>query len=106
MVDLLWTLEVPEDVLVVGGVVAEEVSPCPPLLGAGTLASNGHESIVRSPKFRWMGHATLLLTTVYMLMVGTRQFEPVYRVLSFLVLGTVLLVVSMVFSRLRRPRAQ
>ena len=62
--------------------------------------------IVRSPKFRWMGHATLLLTTVYMLMVGTRQFEPVYRVLSFLVLGTVLLVVSMVFSRLRRPRAQ
>ncbi len=61
--------------------------------------------IVRSPKFRWMGHATLLLTTVYVLMVGTRQFEPVYRVLSFLVLGTVLLVVSLVFSRLRRPRS-
>jgi len=60
--------------------------------------------VVRSPKFRWMGHATLLLTTVYMLMVGTRQFEPVIRVLSFLVLGTVLLVVSLVFSRLRRPR--
>jgi hypothetical protein len=61
--------------------------------------------IVRSPKFRWMGHATLLLATVYLLMVGTREFEPVYRVLSFLVLGTVLLVVSLVFTRLRRPRA-
>jgi hypothetical protein len=61
--------------------------------------------VVRSPKFRWMGHATLLLTTVYLLIVGTRQFEPVYRVLSFLVLGTVLVAVSLIFSRLRRPRS-
>ena len=28
--------------------------------------------------------------------------EPVYRVLSFLVLGTVLLIVSLVFTRLRK----
>ena len=62
--------------------------------------------IVRSPKFRWMGHATLLLTTGYLLMVGTSRLEPVYRVLSFLVLGTVLLGVSLLFTRLhRRPRS-
>jgi len=58
--------------------------------------------VVRSQKFRWMGHATLLLTTCYLVLVGTSRFEPVYRVLSFLVLGTVLLVVSLVFTRLRR----
>lgn len=57
--------------------------------------------IVRNQKFRWMGHATLLLTTVYVAIVGTSRFGPVLRVLSFLVLGTVMLVVSLVFSRLR-----
>jgi hypothetical protein len=58
--------------------------------------------VVRSQKYRWMGHATLLLTTLYLVVVGTSRFEPVYRVLSFLVLGTVLLVVSLIFTRLRR----
>jgi hypothetical protein len=61
--------------------------------------------IVRSQKYRWMGHVTLLLTTFYLLIVGSSRFEPVYRVLSFLVLGTVLLVVSLLFTRLRK-RAQ
>ena len=58
--------------------------------------------IVRNQKYRWMGHATLLLTTFYLVTLGTREFEPVFRVLSFLVLGTVLLIVSLVFTRLRK----
>ena len=58
--------------------------------------------VVRSQKYRWMGHTTLLLTTFYLVVVGTSRFEPVYRVLSFLVLGTVLLVVSLIFTRLRK----
>ena len=49
--------------------------------------------------------ATLLLTMCYVIVVGTSRFEPVYRVLSFLVLGTVLLIVSLVFTRLRKRRA-
>jgi hypothetical protein len=57
--------------------------------------------VVRSIKYRWMGHATLLLTAIYLLAVGTRQFEPVYRILSFLVLGTVLLLISLIFSKQR-----
>jgi len=61
--------------------------------------------IVLSPKYRWMGHATLLLTAPYLVTVGTRRFEPVYRVLSFLVLGTVLLMVSLIFSWLRRRKS-
>ena len=62
--------------------------------------------IVRSPKYRWMGHATLLLTSVYLLMPGAGTVDPVYRVLSFLALGTVLLVVSLTFSRLRSRAAE
>lgn len=60
--------------------------------------------IVRSPKFRWMGHATLLLTALYLAVAGTSRFSPTYRVLSFLVLGMVLLVVSVIFTRLRKRR--
>jgi hypothetical protein len=62
----------------------------------------GMNLMVRSPKFRWMGHGTLLLTAVYLAVVGTSRFSPAYRVLSFLVLGLVLLVVSVVFTRIRR----
>ena len=60
--------------------------------------------IVQNQKYRWMGHATLLLTTCYLVIIGTSRFEPIYRVLSFLVLGTVLMVVSLVFTWLRRNR--
>jgi uncharacterized membrane protein len=58
--------------------------------------------VVRSPKYRWMGHATLLLTMLYVVVLGISRFEPVYRIVSFLALGTVLLVVSLSFTRLRR----
>ena len=57
---------------------------------------------VRSPKYRWMGHATLLLSMLYVVVVGISRFEPVYRIASFLVLGIVLLIVSLSFTRLRR----
>lgn len=63
--------------------------------------------IVQNRKYRWMGHATLLLTTCYLVIVGTQRFEPVYRIVSFLVLGTVLLIVSLSFTRWRsRQRAK
>ncbi len=51
-----------------------------------------------------MGHITLLFTTLYLVIVGTSRFEPVYRVLSFLALGTVLLIVSLVFTRLKKRK--
>jgi hypothetical protein len=58
--------------------------------------------LVKNQKYRWMGHATLGLATLYVASVGVSRFEPVYRVLSFLVLGTVLLLVSLSFTRARR----
>jgi hypothetical protein len=60
--------------------------------------------LFQNQKYRWMGHGTLLLTTVYVATVGSRQFEPVYRVLSFLALGSALLIVSLTLTR-RRQRA-
>jgi hypothetical protein len=65
----------------------------------------GMNLIVRSQKYRWMGHATLLCTALYLVVVGLVRLEPLYRNLSFLVLGTVLLAVSYVFTRIRARRA-
>jgi hypothetical protein len=61
-------------------------------------------AVVRSPKYRWMAHATLLLAALYLAIVGISRLEPVFRNLSFLVLGAVLLIVSLVFTRLRARR--
>jgi hypothetical protein len=60
--------------------------------------------MVRNLKYRWMGHLTLLLTVLYVVIVGLTQLAPAYRIVSFLVLGTVLLVVSLVFTQVRKRR--
>ncbi len=60
--------------------------------------------IIRSPKYRWMGHLTLLLTALYTIVVGIFQLAPAYRIASFLVLGTVLLAVSLIFTMVRARR--
>lgn len=62
--------------------------------------------VVRSPKYRWMGHLTLLLTAFYMIVVGIFQLGPAYRIASFLVLGTVLLIVSLIFTMIRTRRRE
>jgi hypothetical protein len=56
---------------------------------------------LKNKKYRWMAHFTLLLTVIYSVFIGTTQLDPVYRILSFLVLGVVLLVVSLVFTKLK-----
>jgi hypothetical protein len=61
-------------------------------------------SVLGNRKYRWMGHATLLMTALYLAIVGIDRLEPVFRTLSFLVLGAVLLVVSLVFTRARASR--
>ena len=62
--------------------------------------------VIKAQKYRWMGHLTLMLTVLYILIIGIIQLEPAYRLVSFLVLAIALLTVSMVFTRLRaRKRA-
>jgi hypothetical protein len=60
--------------------------------------------IIRAQKYRWMGHFTLLLTVLYVVIIGIVQLEPTYRIISFLVLGTALLIVSLIFTRARSKR--
>jgi hypothetical protein len=62
----------------------------------------GMNLIVRNQKYRWMGHATLGLAAGLLLLAVPGGVQPLYRIVSFLALGTVLLVVSMVFARARR----
>jgi hypothetical protein len=56
----------------------------------------------KNQKYRWMGHGTLILTMIYVTGTAVSRFEPIYRVLSFLVLGVTLYVVSLFFARARR----
>jgi hypothetical protein len=58
--------------------------------------------IVQNRKYRWLGHGTLVLTSAYVVIVGTRSLDPVYRTLSFLLLGVVLIGVSLAFTRSRK----
>ena len=44
---------------------------------------------------------TLLLTVLYVIVAAVTQLTPGYRIVSFLVLGTVLVVVSLIFTRVR-----
>ncbi len=62
--------------------------------------------LTESRKYRWLGHNTLLLTVVYILVVGVAKLEGAQRIVSFLILGTVLLVVSLVFTVIRARQAK
>jgi uncharacterized membrane protein len=69
----------------------------------------GMNALIKAQKYRWMGHLTLLLTVLYVVVIGIVQLPVTYRIVSFLVLAIVLLAVSMFFTRLRarkRPRSE
>jgi len=55
-------------------------------------------------KYRWMGHWMLLLTALYAIVIGTARLESHYRIITFLVLGSIMVVVSLVFSIIRSKR--
>ncbi len=60
--------------------------------------------LLKKQKYRWMAVFTLLITVIYVLIVGIISMEPEYRIISFVVLGVVLLVISMVYTRLRAKK--
>jgi uncharacterized membrane protein len=57
--------------------------------------------LLRNRKYRWMGHGTLLLSALYLVVVGVSRLEPTYRSISLFVLGAVLLSVSVIFTMVR-----
>jgi len=56
-------------------------------------------------KYRWMGHSTLLLTALYAVLIGTAKLESHYRIITFLVLGSIMIIVSLIFSYIRGKQA-
>ncbi len=57
--------------------------------------------ILKNMKYRWLALLTFLATAFYLLVVGITKLEPVFRIVSFLVLGIVLLVISFVYNRVK-----
>ena len=57
--------------------------------------------IIKNKKYRWMSLLTLLLTVGYILFIGTTNLEPIFRIVSFIVLGIVLLMVSIVYGKIK-----
>ena len=66
--------------------------------------------LLKSRKYRWMALLTTLLTILYVFIMDLTTVDPVVRIVSFLVVGSVLLTISMIYSRkkqniARKPQA-
>jgi len=61
--------------------------------------------LLNNIKYRWMAVSTLLLTVLYVFLVDMTKLDPVYRVISFLLLAVVLIIISTLYSRVRAKNA-
>jgi uncharacterized membrane protein len=57
--------------------------------------------VLRNKKYRWMALSTILLTVIYILIIGIAQLDPVYRIISFIIIGVVLLTTSIIYTRIK-----
>ncbi|HVT73137.1 MAG TPA: DUF2339 domain-containing protein [Lacunisphaera sp.] len=57
---------------------------------------------LRNRKYRWMAIGTVLGTVVYVFVNDLAHLAPAYRIVSFLVLGCALLVISVFYARSRQ----
>ncbi|MCK9210712.1 MAG: DUF2339 domain-containing protein [Ignavibacteriaceae bacterium] len=55
--------------------------------------------LLKIEKYRWMSLATLLLTVVYVFIIGITSSDWLYKIVSFIVLGIVLLTLSIIYSK-------
>lgn len=60
---------------------------------------------LRNRKYRWMAIGTVLGTVVYVFVNDLAHLPPAYRIVSFLVLGCALLVISIFYARSRQRAA-
>lgn len=61
---------------------------------------------LNSRKYRWMGLLTLAITIPYAFLVDMTRLDPTFRIISFIILGTVLLAVSISYSKRRADAAR
>lgn len=57
---------------------------------------------LKNKKYRWMAMLTILLTVLYVFAIDLARLEAGYRILSFLALGMVLLIISLLYARSRK----
>jgi len=60
--------------------------------------------LLKIEKYRWMSLATLLLTVVYVFIIGITSSDWLYKIVSFIVLGIVLLSLSIIYSKKKSKR--
>ncbi len=61
--------------------------------------------LLKIEKYRWMSLATLLLTVGYVFIIGITSSDWLYKIVSFIVLGIVLLSLSIIYSKKKSKRA-
>ena len=72
--------------------------------GPQAAEQKAYDHAKKNVKYRWMALSTLLLTVLYVLIIGIIHLEPVYRIISFTVLGLVLVVASLFYTMMHSRR--
>jgi hypothetical protein len=57
--------------------------------------------LLKNVKYRYMSLATFMLTVLYVFVLGITSEETIFKILSFLVLGAALVIISVVYTRNR-----
>ena len=57
---------------------------------------------LKSRKYRWMALLTMSLTILYVFIIDLTTVDPIVRIVSFLVVGSALLAISMAYSRKKK----
>ncbi|MDR3668155.1 MAG: hypothetical protein P4L35_15035 [Ignavibacteriaceae bacterium] len=61
--------------------------------------------MLESRKYRWMAVLTLLMSIIYISILGLTSSELIYKIMSFLVLGSVLIAISVLYGRMKNKQA-
>jgi hypothetical protein len=61
--------------------------------------------VLENRKYRWMAVLTLLMSIIYISILGMISGELIYKIISFLVLGSVLIAVSVLYGRMKNKNA-
>ena len=60
--------------------------------------------ILNNKKYRWMALATFFLTVIFVFVLGVTSTETLFKIISFLVLGSALIIISLVYSKDRAKK--
>ena len=65
----------------------------------------GMSIILKNSKYRWMGIMTLALSIIYVITIGIVRFSSEMRIITFVILGIVLLATSIIYTKARNKKS-